>query len=64
MTTYKCDKCSKEDEGTLKELKWIEIGGDNNSFYFKNYQSTRALFNFRPLHFCSEECFISHFIRK
>jgi hypothetical protein len=61
MIKYICNQCGKESE-SIQEDKWIEIGGEKNSFFFRNYSSNRILKNLSTLHFCSEKCFKQHFL--
>jgi len=63
MIKYICNQCGKESEST-QEDKWIEIGGEQNSFFFRDYSTSRTLKNWSTLHFCGKNCFTIHFLSK
>lgn len=62
MKVYHCNECRVKETEDLESSKWIEIGGQEKSFFFVDFKSNRVLKNWGHLHFCGEACFKKHFL--
>ena len=62
MKVYKCDQCKTEID---TDSNYIQMGSDNNSFYFSlkiNGESMIVMSKYSSLDFCSSKCFKDFFL--